>query len=331
MSDLKGIEITDVLGLSQPLTKLIDVVAKGTGLLYQPIHKKRMAKASAEEIKTITEACQNNITAPITYQKDGVSITTDKSLLELLQRTACRSLFQEVTKQQNIEDIVTYAKEVLETEQSVSEEPVSKTWLSNFFESAGHIEDEDLQKLWGKILAGEIKCPNSYSMRTLNLLRNMSSAEAHLFNKISAYVICYKNTYFIPNPEEFSKKFQINYGQISSLEECGLVSAPTFLTVQYRIKPNTPSCIFNKNLVAILNSDFDGEAKRDDEIYALTKAGSELYQLVTQQPNNDFFLEYAKTFKDKKNHIAVKVYKIKEVIKVNEIENIIFDKNQCIF
>ena len=313
------------------MTKLIDVVAKGAGLLYQPVHKKRMAKASAEEIKIIGEAIESNFQLPMSYDKGGIQISSFQDNFELAKRAVTRNLVQEMNKQQNIEDIIAYSATILSKETSVSPEPLNQIWLSTFFDAAGHIGNEDLQKLWGKTLAGEIKCPNSYSMRTLNLLRNMSSAEAQLFNEMSAYVMRYNNLYFIPHPQELSKKFQINYGQISAMEECGLFSAPTFLTVQYRIKPNIASCIFNKNLVAILNSDCDREVKRDDEIYALTKAGSELYQLVTQQPNNNFFLEYAKTLKDSKNHIIVKVYKIKEMIKINGTDNISFDKDQCIF
>lgn len=49
-------EIKDLAGLSQPLTKLVEVVAQGLGTVYEPIHIKRMAKARAMEIKTIASA-----------------------------------------------------------------------------------------------------------------------------------------------------------------------------------------------------------------------------------------------------------------------------------
>ena len=41
-------EVKDLAGLSQPLTKLVEVVSQGIGTLYEPIHIKRIAKARAE-------------------------------------------------------------------------------------------------------------------------------------------------------------------------------------------------------------------------------------------------------------------------------------------
>ena len=45
MSDVKGIEIHDILGLEEPLTKLIECVSNGIGKIYEPTHIKRIAKA----------------------------------------------------------------------------------------------------------------------------------------------------------------------------------------------------------------------------------------------------------------------------------------------
>ena len=56
MSDVTGLQVSDILGLSEPLTKLIETVSTGMGMLYEPIHLKRRAKAKAEEIKLISDA-----------------------------------------------------------------------------------------------------------------------------------------------------------------------------------------------------------------------------------------------------------------------------------
>ena len=48
MSDLKGLEISDIFGLSEPLTKLVETVSCGVGKLYEPTHIRRLAKAKAE-------------------------------------------------------------------------------------------------------------------------------------------------------------------------------------------------------------------------------------------------------------------------------------------
>lgn len=53
-------EIKDLAGLSQPLTKFVEVVSQGIGTLYEPTHIKRMAKSRAKEIKTISSAINDS-------------------------------------------------------------------------------------------------------------------------------------------------------------------------------------------------------------------------------------------------------------------------------
>lgn len=40
MTDISGIEISDVFGLSEPLSKLIDVASAACGKVYEPLHIK---------------------------------------------------------------------------------------------------------------------------------------------------------------------------------------------------------------------------------------------------------------------------------------------------
>lgn len=51
MTDISGIEISDVLGLSKPLSKLIEVASAACGKFYEPLNIKRLADAKAYEIK----------------------------------------------------------------------------------------------------------------------------------------------------------------------------------------------------------------------------------------------------------------------------------------
>ena len=323
--------ISDIAGLSQPLTKLVETVARGAGILYEPIHKKRMAKATAEEIKIIADACQNNLQLPVNYEKDGLSISTNKQVRELAQRAMLRNLAQEMNKQQNIESVIDYAKEALKEEKKVSKIPVNQTWLSNFFESAGHVEEDDLQKIWGKLLAGEIKQPNSYSLRTLHILKNMSKKEALLFKETCKLVMRYNALYFIPSREDIVKKYEIHYPDISLLEQCGLISAPTFLTVHYTVTPNLPATIFNKNLAGLLQTDVATPAQRNDTIYSLTASGIELFKIINVKSNNNFLIEYVKSLENKTGHIFVNIYRIKKREGNDKKGVLVLDKNHPIY
>ncbi len=306
MTDTQSL-ITDIAGLSQPLTKLIETVAKGAGILYEPIHKKRMAKATAEEIKTVAEACQQNLHLPIQYNKNGIKINTDKNILELAQRAMFRNLAQEMNKQQNIENILEYTKKSLEQEKEVSNEPVSQTWLSNFFEAAGHIEEEDLQKIWGQLLAGEIKQPNSYTLRTLNVLKNMTTQEAKTFQSLISFMIVIANTVIIPNNEELRKKYHIDYGKILLLDECGLINSQPTLNLTFSSGPNSRIYMANGNLLAELYENAGINMHLKIDIHPLTATGMQLFKIIDKSSNKDFFKDYIQLIEQNNKNISARI------------------------
>ena len=60
-------------------------------------------------------------------------------------------------------------------------------WLIRYYEAVGNISDENMQDLWAKILAGEINAPSSYSLKTIDILRNMRKCDVELFTIICKY------------------------------------------------------------------------------------------------------------------------------------------------
>ncbi len=307
MMDKKSL-ISDVAGLSQPLTKLVETLARGAGILYEPIHKKRMAKATAEEIQTIADVCQKNLQIPIDYEKDGVVVSTNKQIADLAKRAMLRNLAQEMNKQQNIEGILEYTKKVLGNETEVSKEPVSQTWLSNFFEAAGHVEEEDLQKIWGKLLAGEIKQPNSYSLRTINVLKNMTTLEARIFQKLSSFVVTIEREPVIPHYDKILEKYNVQYGEILLLDECGLVNAQGTLHITFSSRPSSMLHIYNYDLQARLYENAGLNMHLQLNIYPLTAAGKELFRIVKEDSNMHFFKDYIKQIEEDNKNISAQIY-----------------------
>lgn len=44
LDGMSGIKISDVLGLSEPLSKLIDVASAACGKVYEPLHIKKIGR-----------------------------------------------------------------------------------------------------------------------------------------------------------------------------------------------------------------------------------------------------------------------------------------------
>lgn len=275
MSDLKAIEISDVLGLSEPLSKLIESVSRGIGKVYEPTHIKKIAKAKSEEIKMISNTINENIVLPINY-KNGEIEMNSTDFEELVKRTGDRLVFQEIQKQQNLESVIGHAYTELEEEIGVSEEKVETDWILRFMKSVEDISDREMQELWGRILAEEVKQPETYSFRTLDILRNISTFEARKFELISEFIITIDGSTCIYNNEDLFEKYDINYGDILLLEECGFINSNQ-VSLTVKIGEDIDSMIYNSKILGLVKGTTSEHRDIKYSIYLLSEAGKQLY------------------------------------------------------
>lgn len=316
MSDVKGIEISNIFGLEKPTTKLIECISAGIGKAYEPIHVKRMAKAKKKEIEIIGEAITKNINLPTKYQ-DGNVIVDSSSAEELIKRTGNRVLFAEMRKQQNIETIISQTYNELENEEDVTNEPVDKDWLFSYFNIVGDISDEKMQKIWSSILVGEIKSPHTYTLRTLNTLKNITTFEANLYEKIVPFVFYEHEKPFLYNDTKILEDYGIPFSELLILEDCGLISLNGFVSINFNEQQNI--IYTNKNLLCI-----HGKAKIG--IYTITESGKQILNLIknTISSNDIYFLEICKKIKEDNSDAKISAYNIKKIEK-NSIE---YDKTK---
>ncbi|MFN6972346.1 MAG: DUF2806 domain-containing protein, partial [Rheinheimera sp.] len=92
--------------------------------------------------------------------------------LSLAERSARRLQMRVEQQQQNLERVITLALNYC-TEQ-ITAQDVDPDWFQFYCELVQNISTHSMQKLWAKILAGEISSPGSFSLKTLNLLKQMS-------------------------------------------------------------------------------------------------------------------------------------------------------------
>ena len=180
-------EIKDLAGLSQPLTKLVEVVSSAVGAGFRPSAIRKEADARSYEIRALAQAAaeateiQNDVRLQA-HAKRIALIAAENP--ELATRAKQRLLIREVEGQLNIETIANHAALALPSQ--VSEEPIAADWRRKFFLEAENVCEADLQFLWGKVLAGEIVQPGSFGLRTLESLRNLSREDAELFRRACA-------------------------------------------------------------------------------------------------------------------------------------------------
>ncbi|MCL2842289.1 MAG: DUF2806 domain-containing protein [Oscillospiraceae bacterium] len=309
MSGAKGVEIHDIFGASQPLTKLIETAGQAIGEWYKPIGVKRMAKAKTAELQIIGEALGDNIHLPTKYD-DGKLTMSTQDFEELAKRTGNRLMYQELRKQQNIESIVELAGAELEKEETVSDEPVDPDWTIRFFNSVEDVSNEEMQKLWGRVLAGEVKRPESFSIRTLEILKNMSQAEAMIFQKLASYCLVTRKDICLSSDTNLLREHGLAYIDILNTEDCGLLQSQSGMVLIMNFKNESSFYIHNKSVLGHI-SPANEETKRFDlPVYRLTGSGEELYNIIKSSPNNSYFLDFWKHIRKKEKNLKVSVHKI---------------------
>lgn len=184
---------------------------------------------------------------------------------------------------------VLFAEELLAGD---SQEPtgraIDEDWLFAWREYAGRVSNEDLQRLWGSVLAGEIKSPGRHSVRTLEFLRSLSKSEAELIALLARFVI---DGRVIRSQEQYLSDHGLPFGTLLRLQEIGVLSGVEAISLATQYKTIQPGR-FLKALVShnkVLIVEHADETKTLSlEVYALTMVGSEVLTLGSFAPDVDY-------------------------------------------
>ncbi len=295
-----------VKAASNPVTKLIEVVSAATGKFYEPYHHKRMTDANVYRIEQYSKAIRNNSDLPIVYDGNEVKINNLENYEALIKRTGNRLAYQEISKQENIEAIVDKACDEIKDQVVQSTENVSPEWINRYINIAGEISTEQMQELWAKILAGEVIKPNSYSLKTLECLRNMSIIDAMLFERIADFVI---SDSYLFNDKALNSKYGISYDDILNLDDCGLINSSGLISLQKKSSNEKKILIDLYDYVLLFYSEHTQFISINN--FPLTRAGRELLSIVKKnRANTDYIRDFIRIIQNKNRDISFTLCKV---------------------
>ena len=288
-------EIKDIAGLSKPLKRLIEVVAEGVGGVSRSLLTRKNADAKAYEIRTIAQAISDSqkLLGTVKYENGSIiieaSVNTEQSALPEAtfdQRVIARMAFQEAKKQLNLEQITQHAAEELRDEQNIKSERPDSDWTTRFFRIAEDISSDQMQMLWGKVLAGEVKSPGSYSLRALDLLKNITQKEAEIFERVVQISFISTGQTFVPNPDN-GKYLQDHFGlsltDFLVLREIDLLVANDLEFSLPPVEQDIQSFLVCGNTCVLINRP-KGTPKQAIQVLVFTEIGRQLLQLVEKKP-----------------------------------------------
>lgn len=210
----------------------------------------------------------------------------------LVGRAVSRISHQEIQNQKNLEDIISLADQDLACQPDNGDGgEMDEGWFSYFSKYAMGVTNEEMKKGWAKILAGEIRRPDSFSLRTLNLMSMLSWKEAEVIRKIAQFVV------YTSDEEEayiLSSKMieEIEFGDILLLGELKMIDSSSELSLTVNRKDDDGFNYLLKNHSTGLFFSSERE-KMFFRIYKFTTIGKELMKLNDDVELN---LDYAKGY-----------------------------------
>ena len=189
--------------------KLVDFLNKSNLLpaLFKPWQIKRVAKAEAEAQRTkklifakTKKEIESINNGTHTLNKNLELIPVSKDEPNNLDNDCFRELFIKAIGEESIQDklreitnisiAIDHAEQILQQDSSIpSDDELDMDWFNRWKDMAANFSNEDMQCLWGKILADAIKSPNGASLRVLSFFQNLDHKTAKLVNDLTPFII----------------------------------------------------------------------------------------------------------------------------------------------
>lgn len=257
---MSGDHCTDVsllnLGkLTPAVIKLITATEKAIGGIFKPMQIRRVARAKADAILIAAEA--------------------DAKKQEIAYRAAGRIAYLEVQRQTNIESIIKEAAKVVP--ENVTDDPVDPDWMSYFFDECKDVGNTEVQEIWGKLLAGEVEKPGTFSRKAMSILKTLSSNDARLFKQFCSmmFLVDHEPGVIAPLYDRLSRSLS------SHMDPLGLVMNMFDVVEGERLER---ICYWDKHYKIV--SKTSNPTARMIAVKRFSPAGVELARLVARQQDD---------------------------------------------
>lgn len=199
---------------------------------------------------------------------------------------------------------------------NVAQDEVGDDWLNVFEKEASQKSSVELQQVFSRILAGEIRKPTSYSIKTLRILGQMDGRVAVLFQQLCSIACTLRVGNRTIDTRVVSlggnaggnvlEQYGLTFSDLNALHEYGLIIADFNSIMDYRlavIEGASARCRFEYNeRLWSLAADADYRHKQALQIegVALSRSGAELFQVVERLPDEVYTAALKEFFRTKK-------------------------------
>lgn len=267
-------------------------------------------KARIQITENITDQITEQIKVPpeyaqITLKKYGEKILREQINLDKVSAAAINEL------QQSESDDSTN-----ESAEGGEEKTINDDWLNSFEAEARQKSTEEMQLLFGRILAGEIRKPDSYSIKTVKILGELDQTAAALFKKLCSVCVAlvfddqadgYVHNAMVSSlggsaGQNVLSKYDLSFNQLNILNEYGLIISNYNISHEYNlcvVNENPPLIPFRhqgRHWVLLPSPERDKNQECRVSGVTLSRAGCELFRIVDPDPMGEYTEDLKKFF-----------------------------------
>ena len=300
------------LSLKVPaIEKLIDYGASGVGAIAGPMlapwkasreGKARLIAAEADaqvrRIQARADATALNIIAEAQFEAQAYLLPVDAgvhSTLDITRQGVEQSIeFQGRKRLANARAVLEGAADELGDKEVANHEP-DPDWTARFFDCVQDVSSEDMQKIWAKILAGEVESPGRTSLRTLDTLKNMTKRDAEMFRDVCSLIIGEEFVFYNDSAKDLSA---VALNNLLHLQDCDLVNPVRRLSLHQWGEDNR-IVLRHQTGALLVTSNHTPGGQLSIPAIRLSSAGRELGRLSPQTVNMDYLRTFSKFLQSK--------------------------------
>ncbi|MCS2155764.1 DUF2806 domain-containing protein [Scandinavium sp. H11S7] len=264
-------------------------------------------------------------------EKDKAAITNGTAIFDLeeMKLTALEnrvednaiSLIENEVKKDEVRNIISCARHAaieLENSTTPTDKEISKNFFNRWREEAKLVDDDYAQSIWGRILAEEIRQPETISLRTLDVLKNLSMAEANLFDKMGNYVVFGSSLVTGGHITEFEIRTLVDAGLVVF---AGMYRTDKWKTTRltYKGKNPQPGHYFDFNSTLFFSGDLPKDENLSLTFIPLTEQGRAIYRIASRNNSWDPSLMAMAAFEANKKLKKIVTYKYTNYLVSNNI------------
>lgn len=241
---------------------------------------------------------------------EASSLETERSSPEaselafLAATTQSKLVLREIRGDRNVSAAVSHAEANLRNDpQEPPERTVDEDWLYRWRDSASNVSAEELQALWGRVLAGEVKSPGTFSLRTLEFLRTLSKEDARRIEKLAPFVV--DGDFVFKGDRDLLEKAGITLGFLLGLQDLGVVQTQALQRPRGSWTPDEFKLGVIAYTRALIVTHPDPTKELSLEGYRLTSLGGQVIKIGTFTPCESYLRSLGRAIRDLDFHVVI--------------------------